>query len=84
MAVPPVEPDVEARKRAELAGPGMGTYEELARVLPNGYRALLGPRETQSAIFEVKRHLEERLSAPSAPCWAIVTTTLPPIWSFTS
>jgi aspartate--ammonia ligase len=52
MAVPPVEPDVEARKRAELAGPGMGTYEELARVLPNGYRALLGPRETQSAIFE--------------------------------
>jgi len=55
--------DLETRKRADLAGPGIGTYEELARVLPDGYRSLLGPRETQAAIYEVKRQIEEGLCA---------------------
>ncbi len=53
--------DVEQGKRADLAGPGIGSYEELDRVLPNDYRSLLSPRETQEAIFEVKRFIEDAL-----------------------
>ena len=50
-----------ADKRADLAGPGIGTYSELERVLPNDYRSLLSPRDTQRAIFAVKRYIEENL-----------------------
>jgi len=53
--------DLETRKRADLAGPGIGTYEEVERVLPDDYRPLLGPRETQTAIFEIKRFIEDGL-----------------------
>jgi aspartate--ammonia ligase len=56
-----LEADVERRKRADLAGPGIGTYEEVDRVLPDGYRSALTPRETQVAIYEVKRAIEEGL-----------------------
>ena len=55
--------DIEASKRADLAGPGIGTYEEVDRVLPDHYEPLLGPRETQAAIFEVKAHIETGLCA---------------------
>ena len=48
-------------KRADLAGPGISTYEEIERVLPSGYRAILGPRETQHAIFAAKRYIEDEL-----------------------
>jgi aspartate--ammonia ligase len=48
-------------KRADLAGPGIGNYEELERVLPNDYEPLLDPRDTQRAIAAVKRHIEDGL-----------------------
>jgi hypothetical protein len=32
-------------KRADLAGPGIGNYEEIERVLPTDYRSLLTPKE---------------------------------------
>ena len=48
-------------KRADLAGPGIGTYEEVERILPHDYTALLTPRETQRAIVAVKRHIEDEL-----------------------
>src|SRR5574341_782302 len=48
-------------KRADLAGPGIGDYRELAQVLPTDYRSLLDPRETQLAIFAVKSYIEEQL-----------------------
>jgi len=48
-------------KRADLAGPGSGTYEELERVLPTGYRSALDRRQTQRAIFTLKQHIEEGL-----------------------
>ena len=35
--------DVSGAKRADLAGPGIGSYDELERVLPNDYRSLLDP-----------------------------------------
>jgi aspartate--ammonia ligase len=53
--------DVVDVKRADLAGPGIGNYEELDRVLPNDYRSLLNPRQTQDAIFVVKRFIEDGL-----------------------
>jgi aspartate--ammonia ligase len=48
-------------KRADLAGPGIGNYEELERILPRDYRPLLTPKETQQAIFQVKRYIEDNL-----------------------
>jgi aspartate--ammonia ligase len=48
-------------KTADLAGPGIGDYDELERILPGDYRSLLDPRETQRAIFALKTHIERRL-----------------------
>jgi aspartate--ammonia ligase len=48
-------------KRADLAGPGIGSYDELDRVLPDNYHSSLTPRETQEAIFIVKRSIEDGL-----------------------
>ena len=48
-------------KRADLAGPGIGTYEALEKVLPDDYEPLLPPKETQRAITAVKRHIEDGL-----------------------
>ena len=31
-------------KKADLAGPGIGDYEVLERILPRGYRSLLTPK----------------------------------------
>ena len=50
-----------ATKVADLAGPGIGTYEEVERILPTDYRSLLTPKETQKAIFAVKGYIEENL-----------------------
>jgi aspartate--ammonia ligase len=48
-------------KRADLAGPGIGNYEELQRVLPDDYRSALTPRQTQEAIYAVKQFIETGL-----------------------
>ena len=48
-------------KKADLAGPGIGDYKELEKVLPRGYRSLLSPKETQQVIFQVKRYIEDNL-----------------------
>ena len=48
-------------KKADLAGPGVSTYEEVAKVLPSNYSALLTPRETMQALFGVKNYIEENL-----------------------
>jgi aspartate--ammonia ligase len=48
-------------KNADLAGPGIGDYDELEEILPHGYRSLLTPRETQKAIFAVKNYIEDNL-----------------------
>jgi aspartate--ammonia ligase len=48
-------------KKADLAGPGIGSYEELERALPNDYIPLLNPRETQIAIAALKRSIEDGL-----------------------
>jgi aspartate--ammonia ligase len=48
-------------KKADLAGPGIGDYVQLEKVLPNDYHSLLTPRETQQAIFHVKRYIADNL-----------------------
>ncbi len=48
-------------KQADLAGPGIGDYDELESVLPVGYSSLLDPRETQVAITAAKNAIEEGL-----------------------
>ncbi|MGA3315483.1 MAG: aspartate--ammonia ligase [Candidatus Korobacteraceae bacterium] len=50
-----------ADKKADLAGPGIGDYTELERVLPVDYSSLLSPKETQKAIFELKNYIEANL-----------------------
>lgn len=49
-------------KQADLAGPGIGNYEELEKVLPHDYNSLLSPKDTQQAITIVKRYIENNLS----------------------
>lgn len=48
-------------KTADLAGPGIGSYEELEKILPTDYHSLLTPRETMRALFGVKRYIEDNL-----------------------
>jgi aspartate--ammonia ligase len=48
-------------KQADLAGPGISTYDEVARILPRDYGSLLTPRETMQALFGVKNYIEENL-----------------------
>jgi len=46
-------------KKADLAGPGIGDYQELEKILPDDYSSALTPKETQKAIFALKTYLEE-------------------------
>jgi aspartate--ammonia ligase len=48
-------------KAADLAGPGMGNYDDLKGILPTDYDPLLSPRETMEALFAVKGYIEENL-----------------------
>jgi aspartate--ammonia ligase len=51
-----------ADKKADLAGPGISTYEEVEKILPTDYESLLDPKETQQALFAVKRYIEDNLA----------------------
>ena len=48
-------------KQADLAGPGIGNYDELEKILPQDYNSLLDRKETQRAITLVKRYIEDGL-----------------------
>jgi aspartate--ammonia ligase len=48
-------------KKADLAGPGIGTYEEIDKILPTDYNSLLDAKDTQKAIFAVKGNIEQNL-----------------------
>jgi aspartate--ammonia ligase len=48
-------------KKADLAGPGIGNYEELRSILPVDYDSILDRRDTQSAIYIVKGYIEKHL-----------------------
>lgn len=48
-------------KQIDLAGPGIGDYDKLKTILPQDYSSLLTPRETQYALFELKKYIEENI-----------------------
>jgi aspartate--ammonia ligase len=50
-----------ADKKADLAGPGIGNYEELEKILPSDYRSFLTPKETQRALYDLKEYIEDHL-----------------------
>ena len=50
-----------ADKKADLAGPGIGDYAELEKILPEDYSSLLSAKETQNATYAVKDYIEENL-----------------------
>ena len=50
-----------SNKKADLAGPGISTYEEVAKILPNDYKPVLGRMDTQRAVFAIKRYIEDHL-----------------------
>ncbi len=49
-------------KKADLAGPGISTYEEVEKILPNDYEPLQTPLERMKAVSEVKQYIEKHLS----------------------
>ena len=49
-------------KQADLAGPGISTYEEVAKILPNDYSPLLSPMKRMEALYMVKHYIEENLA----------------------
>jgi aspartate--ammonia ligase len=48
-------------KKADLAGPGIGNYDELEKILPQDYNSLLTPKETQIATYAAKDYIEQNL-----------------------
>lgn len=48
-------------KRADLAGPGIGSYDELENILPQDYISILNRKETQRAIYAAKDFIEDNL-----------------------
>lgn len=51
----------KADKKADLAGPGIGNYEDLEKILPNDYSPILDRKETMHALYAVKSYIEENL-----------------------
>ena len=48
-------------KTADLAGPGIGNYPDLEKILPVDYESILNPRETMDALFAAKGYIEDNL-----------------------
>ncbi|MBD3228219.1 MAG: aspartate--ammonia ligase [Candidatus Lokiarchaeota archaeon] len=48
-------------KEDDLAGPGIGNYEELEKKLPNDYNPILNPKDTQFAVTATKNYIEQGL-----------------------
>ena len=50
-------------KKADLAGPGISTYEEVAKILPTDYAPLQEPLERMKALYDLKRMIEDGLAS---------------------
>jgi len=49
-------------KKADLAGPGISTYEEVNKILPNDYKVLLPPLKRMEALYMVKEYIEKNMA----------------------
>jgi len=50
-----------SNKKADLAGPGISTYEEVEKILPGNYNSPLNNKETQKALYAAKDYIEKNL-----------------------
>jgi aspartate--ammonia ligase len=50
------------QKQSDLAGPGISTYEEVSKVLPENYQALLPPLRRMEALYMIKEYIEKGLA----------------------
>jgi aspartate--ammonia ligase len=48
-------------KMADLAGPGVSTYDEIEKILPKDYQPLQPPMERMKALFALKEYIETNL-----------------------
>ena len=48
-------------KAADLAGPGISTYDEVEKILPDDYESILSKKETQKAIYALRNYIEKAL-----------------------
>ena len=49
-------------KQADLAGPGIGNYDDVKQILPSDYNSVLSPLETMQALYTAKRYIEDNLA----------------------
>jgi aspartate--ammonia ligase len=49
------------QKEKDLAGPGIGNYDDLRHILPDNYQALLSAKERMAGVFALKNYIEENL-----------------------
>ncbi len=48
-------------KKADLAGPGIGNYDDLKNILPADYEPILNRKDTMKGLYAIKKHIEEGL-----------------------
>ena len=49
-------------KQTDLTGPGISTYDEVKKILPDDYQALLPPLKRMQALYHIKEYIEEGLA----------------------
>ncbi|MBD3370047.1 aspartate--ammonia ligase [Candidatus Fermentibacteria bacterium] len=49
-------------KKADLAGPGVSTYEEVEKILPDDYEPLQTPMNRMKALYMIKDYIEKGLA----------------------
>ena len=49
-------------KKLDLAGPGISTYEEVSKILPDGYKSLLPPLKRMEALYMIKEYIEKGMA----------------------
>jgi aspartate--ammonia ligase len=49
-------------KKTDLAGPGISTYEEVSKILPDNYQALQSPIRRMKALYMIKDYIEKGLA----------------------
>ena len=49
-------------KKADLAGPGISTYEKVEKILPSDYKPLLPPLKRMEALYMVKDYIEKNMA----------------------
>ncbi|QNL21537.1 aspartate--ammonia ligase [Hyphobacterium sp. CCMP332] len=49
-------------KAQDLAGPGISTYEEVSKILPNNYSVALPPLKRMEALYMIKDYIEKGMA----------------------